>query len=105
MVRRVLSLLIAAGGLFAEHVYIGTSGKGIYIADFDSKTGKLGAPTLASDAAAPSYLTIHPDGRYLYAVNEVRNGTVTGFSIESGSGKLTPINSSSVKSSGPCFVA
>jgi 6-phosphogluconolactonase len=105
MVRSFLIFLITAASVFAEHVYIGTSGKGIYIADFDSKTGKLGAPTLASDAAAPSYLTIHPDGRYLYAVNEVKDGTVTGFSIEGGSGKLTPINSSSVKSSGPCYVA
>ena len=81
MVRRVLSLLIAAGGLFAEHVYIGTSGKGIYVADFDSKTGKLGAPSIVSDAEAPSYLAI--DGRYLYAVNEVKDGALSSFSIDS----------------------
>ena len=107
MVRRFLSLLItvliAAGGLFAEHVYIGTAGKGIYVADFDSKTGKLGAPSIVSDAEAPSYLAI--EGRYLYAVNEVKDGALSSFSIDSGSGKLTPVNSVSVKSSGPCYVA
>jgi 6-phosphogluconolactonase len=103
MVRRAFSLLIMAGALRAEHVYIGTSGKGIYVADFDLKTGKMGAPTIASDAAAPSYLAIHPDGRYLYAVNEVQQGTLSAFAIDNG--KLTPINSVSVKSSGPCYVA
>src|SRR5580704_7257670 len=107
MVRRFLSFLIAASftiaALCAEHVYIGTSGKGIYVADFDSKTGKLGAPSIVSDAEAPSYLAI--DGRYLYAVNEVKDGALSSFSIDSGSGKLTPINSVSVKSAGPCYVA
>jgi 6-phosphogluconolactonase len=103
MVRRFLSVMIAAGSLFAEHVYIGTSGKGIYLADFDSKTGKLGTPAIVSDTAAPSYLTI--DGRYLYAVNEVKDGALSSFAIDSGSGKLTPVNSMSVKSSGPCYVA
>jgi 6-phosphogluconolactonase len=91
--------------MLAEHVYIGTSGKGIYLADFDAKAGKLSAPAMIADAEAPSYLTIHPDGKYLYAVNEVKNGTLSAFSIEGGSGKLTLLNSSSVKSSGPCYVA
>jgi 6-phosphogluconolactonase len=105
MVRRLLLLLITAASVYAEHIYIGTSTKGIYVADFDSKTGKVGAPSMVSDTAAPSYLTIHPDGRYLYAVNEVKDGALSAFAIEGGSGKLTPINSASVKSSGPCYVA
>jgi 6-phosphogluconolactonase len=105
MVRGFLAFLIAAASLSAEHIYIGTSGKGIYLADFDAKTGKLGAPAIVSDAVAPSYITIHPDGRYLYAVNEVKDGAVSAFAIDSGSGKLTPINSASVKSAGPCYIA
>jgi 6-phosphogluconolactonase len=105
MVRRFLSFFIAAASLFGEHVYIGTSGKGIYLAEFDSKTGKLSTPAVISDAVAPSYLSLHPDGKYLYAVNEVKDGTLSAFAIEGGSGKLTLINSVSVKSSGPCYVA
>lgn len=105
MVRAFLALLIATASLFGEHVYIGTAGKGIYVANFDSKSGKLSAPEMVSDAAAPSYLTIHPDGKYLYAVNEVKNGSVTGFSIDHGSGKLKLINTMGVQSSGPCYIA
>lgn len=108
MVRSILLFLFtvvcATASLFAEHVYIGTAQKGIYLADFDAKTGKLSAPAIVSDTAAPSYLTIH-DGRYLYAVNEVDAGTVTGFTIDHSSGKLTPINTVSVKSKGPCYIA
>ncbi len=102
MVRQFLSFLIAAGSLWAEHVYIGTSGKGIYVADFDAKTGKLSAPAMASDVTAPSYLTIHPDGHHLYAVNEVNEGTVTAFNIDHA--KLTILNTASVKSAGPCYI-
>jgi 6-phosphogluconolactonase len=95
--------MIVAAGLFAEHVYIGTSGKGIYLADFDTKSGKLSAPEMVSDTAAPSYLTIH-EGR-LYSVNEVKDGAVSSFTIDRSSGKLTPLNSMSVKSAGPCYIA
>jgi 6-phosphogluconolactonase len=102
---RVGLFLAAATMLFGEHVYIGSSEKGIYLADFDSKTGKLSAPSIVSETIAPSYLAIHPDGKYLYAVNEVEKGTVTAFSIESGSGKLNEINSVSVQSAGPCYIA
>ena len=103
MVRRFLIFLIAAGALSAEHVYIGTSGKGIYLADFDTKTGKLSAPSMVSDTAAPSYLTI--EGHFLYAVNEVKDGAVSSFTIDHSSGKLAPLNSMSVKSAGPCYIA
>lgn len=105
MVRTFVALLLAAASLFGEHVYIGTAGKGIYLAEFDPKSGKLSAPELVSDAEAPSYLTIHPDGKHLYAVNEVKEGSVTAFSIDHGSGKLSPLNTMSVKSSGPCYIA
>jgi 6-phosphogluconolactonase len=107
MVRRFLTFFISAfistTALFAEHVYIGTSGKGIYLADFDSKSGKLSAPAIVSDTEAPSYLTI--EGHFLYAANEVEQGTVTAFSIDHSSGKLTLLNTASVKSSGPCYIA
>lgn len=103
MVRVFPTILMVAASLSAEHVYIGTSGKGIYLADFDTKSGKLSAPAMVSDTAAPSYLTIHEG--HLYAVNEVNDGAVSSFTIDRSSGKLTPLNSMSVKSAGPCYIA
>jgi 6-phosphogluconolactonase len=48
--------------------YTGPVSKGIYVADFDSATGKLGAPRLAGEIERPSWVTLHPNHRYLYAV-------------------------------------
>src|SRR5262245_18641916 len=48
--------------------------KGIYVSRFDSETGKLSPPELAAETKSPSYLTIHPSRRFLYAVNELGAG-------------------------------
>ncbi len=60
----------------AYWVYIGTytgkdDSKGIYRFDLDPATGKLTNKALAAESASPSYLAFHPDGRFLYSVNEV----------------------------------
>jgi 6-phosphogluconolactonase len=40
----------------------------------------------------PAYrLTIHPSGKFLYAVNQGVDNTVGGFTIDSGTGALSPI--------------
>src|SRR5436190_5019982 len=65
-------------------VYIGTytgkNSKGIYRAELDLATGKLTKPELAGEADNPSFLAIHPNRRFLYAVGEVGNfgGKKTG---------------------------
>src|SRR5262245_44548875 len=60
--------------------YTGPKSKGIYMAKLDVDTGALSAPQLAAEIPSPSFLAIHPSGRYLYAVNEVDSfdGTKTG---------------------------
>jgi 6-phosphogluconolactonase len=75
------------------------TGKGIYRATFDAKTGALSAPVLAHESVNPSYLALGSRGgkRQLYAVNEVSNyggkpsGGVSAFQIEAN-GDLTLIN-------------
>src|SRR5579863_9225677 len=84
MVRHFVTLAIAAQIMGAQsyHVYIGGYAKGIYLADFDGKSGTLSAPSLAAETPSPSFLAIHSGGRFLYTVNEVKDGTVSGFSID-----------------------
>src|SRR6476659_8452402 len=94
-------------------VYFGTytSGKspskGIYVAEFDSKSGKLGTPVLAAEAKSPSFVAIAPSKQYLYAVSEGdgSEGGVSSFSIDHATGKLALLNSGSSKGSGPCHVS
>ena len=51
--------------------YTGKKSKGIYRSELDLATGKLSTPVLAGEAVNPSFLAIHPSGRFLYAVGEV----------------------------------
>lgn len=90
--------------------YTGAKSKGIYVARFDDKTGRLSTPELAAETKSPSFLALHPDGRVLYAVGEAtsvgqsRQGAVTAFSIEPRGGQLTVLNSQPSGGAGPCHL-
>jgi len=83
-------------------LYAGTStnrgSKGIYVYRYDSNTGLTEPLGLAAESPNPTFLAVHPNHRFLYAVNEISNfaggssGSVTAFSIDSGTGRLTQLN-------------
>jgi len=89
-------------------VYVGTytngASKGIYMFRFNPLTGKTTEPSLAAESSNPSFLAVHPNGKFLYAANENPNGAVSAFSIAPG-GWLTLLNSVSTRGAGPCHVA
>jgi 6-phosphogluconolactonase len=111
-------LLFASWGLAASgdyYAYVGTytgksKSKGIYVYRFNTGTGKLSTIGLAAETENPSFLTIHQNGRYLYAVNEIgryqgqATGTVTAFSIDRSTGKLTELNKVVTKGTIPCHL-
>lgn len=108
-----------AGGCAAQptqyHVYIGTytdaKTKGIYVADFDSATGKLGEPRLAAELKQPSFLEIHPNGKHLLAVGETpdfngqKSGSISSFAITGAGGELTLINQQTTGGTAPCHIS
>lgn len=83
--------------------------KGIYVSRFDMASGKLAPVELAGEVTNPSFFAIHQNGKFLYAVGETYGsagkpgGTVTAFSIDSASGKLTKLNEVGSEGGGPCF--
>jgi 6-phosphogluconolactonase len=86
--------------------------KGIYVSRMDAATGKLTDPELAAESPNPSWLTIHPNRRWLYAVNEriaaggkVLDGEASAFTIDHKTGKLTHINTVPSKGGQPCHIA
>jgi 6-phosphogluconolactonase len=88
--------------------YTGPKSKGIYLSRLDLSSGKLSAPTLAGETEQPSFLALHPNRRFLYAVNETgggRRGTgqVTAFAVGSD-GKLTLLNQQPSRGSAPCHL-
>ena len=85
--------------------------EGIYVARFDSQTGKLSPPQLATRTSDPSYLVIHRNRRHLYAVNEEVDqtgkapGAVSAFSIDRSTGRLTLLNRVASKGGMPCHIS
>ncbi|MGC3959814.1 MAG: lactonase family protein [Verrucomicrobiota bacterium] len=96
-------------------VYFGTytssASKGIYAARFDSATGKLSAPELVAETRNPSFLAMHPTGKFLYAVGEVDNtqgqraGAVNAYELDAKTGALTVLNQQISGGTGPCHIA
>jgi 6-phosphogluconolactonase len=95
-------------------VYIGTytgpKSKGIYVSRLNTSTGKLSPAELAAEIVSPSFLALHPTGRFLYSVNEVSQfggkpaGAVTAFSVNRATGKLQMLNQQSSVGTGPCHI-
>ena len=108
-----ITLLSAAAITHADslRVYIGTysrgDSEGIYTAMLDTETGEMSQPKLAAKAENPSFLAIHPSGKYLYCANEVGGpdgGSVSAFSIDRKTGLLTHLNSQHTGGGGPCHL-
>ena len=56
-------------------VYIGTytgpASRGVYQTTLDLATGQLLPPQLAAEIVSPSFVAIHPNHKFLYAVSEI----------------------------------
>jgi len=96
--------------LFAGTYTKGES-KGIYAYRYDAASGQLTPLGLAAETVNPSFLTIDPRGRFLYAVNEVSDfhgaasGAVTAFAIDRQTGKLSMLNQVPSRGADPCYIA
>lgn len=102
--------------LDGDLLYVGTytentRSEGIYLVRLDPRSGKLRKVASVNAGANPSFLTIHPNGRVLYAVSEVEkyagraSGGVTSFVIASDTGALTRRNEQPSEGRSPCYVS
>lgn len=100
----------AAGTLFFVGTYTGAKSKGIYAFRFNSSTGQITPLGLAAEAANPTWLTVHPSGKYLYAAAEIGNwsgkktGAVSAFEIDPQAGRLRLLNQKPSGGGGPCHL-
>ena len=97
-------------------LYVGTyteSGRsaGIYLVRMDRRSGQLRRVGSVDAGANPSFLALHPDGRVLYAVNELEQyngrptGAVSAFTIARDTGTLTRLNEQPSEGGAPCYVS
>ena len=115
----LLSTLLSAAPAESHGKYIfyvgtytedGSKSKGIYSYRFDADTAQITPLGLAAETTNPSFVALHPNGRFLYAVNEVgdyqgpNSGGVSAFSIDRSTGKLTLLNEVPSRGADPCYI-
>ncbi len=83
-----------------------TESKGIYGYEFDADTGKLTPKGVAAETPDPSWVAVHPSGKFVYAANEAgKASTVSAFAVDAKSGKLTLLNQIPSLGEDPCYLS
>jgi 6-phosphogluconolactonase (cycloisomerase 2 family) len=91
-------------------VYIGSfttgaggEGTGISLARQDPTTGALELVGVVAETVSPAFLAFHPNGRYLYAVNEQADASVVAYAVEED-GTLRELGSQPTGGVGACHL-
>jgi len=106
----MLPLAMAQQAILYVGTYTRGASKGIYAYRFDSSTGKATSIGLVGETPNPSFLATSPNGKFLYAVNEINQyqgekaGSVSAFAIDRSSWQLKPLNVVSSRGTGPCHL-
>ena len=98
-----------------ETLYVGTysvrGSEGIYVYSFDRDNNSFELVQTASTPESPSFLAISSNNSYLYSTNRGGTkdypdwGSVSSFSIDEKTSKLSPLNEVSSYGVSPCHVA
>lgn len=87
------------------------NGRGIHLFDVDRSTGRLTPIGTERMGTSPSCLAINADGTRLYSANETdrvgenKEGSVSTFSIDRSSGKLTLMGTVRSGGAGPTYIS
>jgi 6-phosphogluconolactonase len=102
---------LAYDNLVYVGAYTGKGSEGIYAYRFDPATGETCSVGLVAATDNPSFLAVDPNGRFLYAVNELDTfrkeptGAVSVFAIDRQSGQLKLLQQVSSLGGGPAHVS
>ncbi len=92
--------------------FVDGKAEGIYIYHLDPRSGELtyAATVTGPGTINPSFVTVGPDKRTLYAVNEITggkgpHGTVSAFAIDPVTQELRYLNQQSTHGLAPCYAS
>lgn len=98
-----------------EILYVGTfsvrGSQGIYAFVFNRAKRTLTPLQTVPSLESPSFVTIHPNGKFLYSVNRGKanvtdqGGSVSAYGIDPKTGRLNGLGHKSSYGEGPCYVA
>ena len=98
---------MASSHLIFLGTYTKTTSRGIYATRLNDDTGELSPPTLVAETPSPTWVTLSPDKKRLYAVNASKAQAI-GYTVDATNAKLTPLPASPLAKEavgGPCHLA
>jgi 6-phosphogluconolactonase len=102
---KIAENIVFVGTYTEKEPHVNGKAEGIYVYKMNPKTGELTYLNKVEERPNPSYLTVHPNQKFLYAVNETGEGTVSAFSIEPETYQLKSLNQVSAKGKAPCYIS
>jgi len=101
--------LVYVGTYTKGEAHVKGKAEGIYQMVLDGQTGELEMAGVTIDAVNPSFVAVHPNGQYLYAVNEVGTdvapaGWITAFRIDPDVPRPILLNRQSSRGLAPCHL-
>lgn len=90
--------------------HVDGKGEGVYVYEMDKETGEITYVSTAEGVISPSYLAVHPNGQWVYAVNEFNGGdeefaTVTALNYDAQTKSLSFLSESGTLGQYPCHVS
>ncbi len=91
--------------------YAGKPDEGITAYSMCDQSGKLTLTTVMGGQKNPSFVEVHPSGKFLYAVNEIgsfdgeKQGAISSYSLDSKTGNLKLLNQQPTRGASPCHVS
>lgn len=110
----IITLFLVLNG-FAQNTYVflgsynrDKSAEAIQVYQMDTVSGKLNKITSAKNIINPSYLTVSPNGKYVYACTDTKTpnaGSVSSFEFNPENKSLTFLNSQRSGGENPVYVS
>ncbi len=112
-----LARCTSPAGPASRSLYVGTytsgesTSEGIYLVRMSESDGSLEMVGLAASSVSPSFLAVHPSGKFVYSANETgefegeRQGYLTAFRVDEQNGMLVELNRRGSGGGGPCYVS
>ncbi|KRD12646.1 6-phosphogluconolactonase [Flavobacterium sp. Root901] len=110
----IITLFLVLNG-FAQNTYVflgsynrDKSAEAIQVYQLDTVSGKLNKITSAKNIINPSYLTVSPNGKYVYACTDTKTpnaGSVSSFEFNPENKSLTFLNSQRSGGENPVYVS
>lgn len=110
----LIALFLTCIYLYSQNTYVffgsfnrDKTSEGVYVYQLDTIKGKLNKVTSLRGILNPSFLTLSPNGKYIFACTESKTpgaGSVSSFKFNPEDGKLTFINSQKSGGENPVYV-